>query len=154
EMEWRKHDHSSFSRDVWLWDAAATRHTRLTEFGADDRQPVWAPGDDALFYLSERGGSFNVWRMSLADPKHPEQVTRHEGPPVRFLSASAQGDLCYAYDGELWVRPAGSTESRRLDVRIATDRRARVIEPLDVTKDVSEFDVSPDGSEVAFVARG
>jgi Tol biopolymer transport system component/C-terminal processing protease CtpA/Prc len=154
EMEWRKHDLSSFARSLWLWDVAANRHTRLTGFGADNRQPVWAPGDDALFFLSERSGSFNVWRMSLADPKHPEPITRHEGGPVRFLSISASGDICYAYDGELWVRTARASESRRLEVRIATDRRGRIGEPVDVSKNVSEFDVSPDGSEVAFVARG
>ena len=154
EMEWRKHDHSSFARSLWIWDVAANHHTRLTDFGADNRQPVWAPGDDALFFLSERGGSFNVWRMSLADPKHPEPITHHEGHPVRFLSVSAAGDLCYAYNGELWVRPAGSTESRRLEVRIATDRRERIVEPIDVSKKITDFDISPDGSEVAFVARG
>lgn len=44
EMEWRKHDTSSFARNVWVWDVAANRHTRLTGFGADHRQPVWAPG--------------------------------------------------------------------------------------------------------------
>src|SRR5262249_37610263 len=65
EMEWRKHDHASFARSLWIWDVAANRHTRLTDFGADNRQPVWAPGDDALFFLSERGGSFNVWRLSV-----------------------------------------------------------------------------------------
>jgi len=137
EMEWRKHDHSSFARSLWMWDVAANRHTRLTDFGADNRQPVWAPGDDSLLFLSERGGTFNVWRMSLTDPKHPEPVTRHKDHPVRFLSASAGGDLCYAYDGELWVRPAGAAESRRLEVRIATDRRARIVEPVDVSRKVT-----------------
>src|SRR5262249_34952635 len=94
EMEWRKHDNSSFARDVWVWDKDKTEHRRLTAFGYDDRQPVWAPDQDALFYLSEKSGSFNVWRLALADPEHPTQVTRHAVHPVRFLSISAAGDLC------------------------------------------------------------
>ena len=154
EMEWRKHDNSSFARDVWLYDVAANRHTRLTAFGADNRQPVWGPDGESLYYLSERSGTFNVWRLSLADPTHPVQVTTHATHPVRFLSASRSGDLCYAYDGELWVRPAGGAESRRLEVAIAADRRGRSDEPIDVTSQVGEFDVSPDGSEIAFIARG
>ena len=32
-MEWRKHDNSSFARDVWLCDVATGKHTRLTAFG-------------------------------------------------------------------------------------------------------------------------
>ncbi len=88
EMEWRKHDHSAFARDVWMWDVAADTHTRLTAFGADDRQPVWAPGEESLYFLSERSGSFNVWRLDLADPSHAVQITKHDTHPVRFLSAS------------------------------------------------------------------
>lgn len=154
EMEWRKHDHSSFARNVWLWDAAANKHTRLTAFGADNRQPVWAPDQQSLFFLSERGGSFNVWKLPLSDPGKAVPVTQHKTHPVRFLSASAAGDLCYAYDGELWVRPAATGESRKLEVLIAADRRGRTLESVDVTAQVSEFAVSPDGSEIAFIARG
>jgi len=154
EMEWRKHDHSSFARQVWVYDATARKHTRLTEPGADNRQPVWAPGEEALYFLSERSGSFNVWRLSLADPSHPQQVTDHHGDPVRFLSVSDAGDLCYGLDGDLWVRPAGAGESRRLDVMVAADRRKRAVAPLDLAGKATEFAVSPDGKEVAFVARG
>jgi len=154
EMEWRKHDNSSFARDVWIWDVAANTHTRMTELGHDDRQPVWAPGEKALFFLSERSGSFNVWRLELSDPGHPVQVTDHRGHPVRFLSVSAAGDLCYTWDGAIWVRPAGASSSRKLEVAVATDGRQNPVEHEDVTEQLSEFDVSPDGKEIAFIARG
>lgn len=154
EMEWRKHDNSSFARDLWIWDVAANSHTRLTDFGYDDRQPVWGPDQASLYYLSEKSGSFNVWRLDLADPRHPKQVTDHVTHPVRFLSASNGGDLCYAWDGAIWVRPAGAAASRRIDVAVATDRRQNLVERIDVTGEISEFAVSPDGKEIAFIARG
>ncbi len=154
EHEWRKHDTSSFARDLVLYDVASGKHTQLTPPGADNRQPVWGPGDTSLFFLSERSGSFNVWRLELADPQHPVQVTTHTGSPVRFLSASRNGDLCYAFDGEIWVRPAGAAESRRLEVSVSADQRTLAVEPIDVTDEVTEFDVAPDGSEIAFIARG
>src|SRR5262249_34553262 len=121
EMEWRKHDNSSFARDVWLYDVAGGKHIRLTAFGADNRQPVWGPDDASIFSPSEQGGTFNVWRMNLSDPSHPAQVTTHTVHPVRFLSASRAGDVCYAYDGSIWVRPAGA-DSRRVDVSVSADR--------------------------------
>ena len=154
EMEWRKHDHSSFARDVWIEDVPARKFTRLTAYGYDDRQPVWGPDEQSIFYLSEKSGSFNVWTMKLSDPENPTQVTTHAGGPVRFLSASRTGDLCYAYDGELWVRPAGAAESKRLAVSTATDDVGREVKPTDVSSQITEFDVSPDGSEIAFVSRG
>jgi len=151
---WRKHDDSSFARDVWIYETGTGQHTRLTEFGYDDRQPVWSPDESSLYFLSERDGSFNVWLLDLEDPAQAVQITDHDTHPVRFLSASRNGDLCYAYDGEIWVRPAGDGESRKLDVRVATDRRDNEVLWIDVASDITEFDLSPDGKEIAFIARG
>jgi len=154
EMEWRKHDTSSFARGLWLWDVAKGTHTQLTQPGADNRQPVWSPDEKSLYYLSERSGTFNVWRLDLSDPQRATQVTTHTIEPVRFLSVSRDGDLCYAYEGEIWVRPAGGRESRRLAVLVAADGRRPAPERADVGSEISEFDVSPDGKEIAFIARG
>ena len=154
EMEWRKHDNSSFARDVWIWDVTKNTHSRLTGSGFDDRQPVWAPGEASIFYLSERSGSFNVWRLDVADPGRPAQVTDYKGQPVRFLSASSHGDLAYTWDGAIWVRAAGAAASRRLDVAFTTDRRQNEVDHIDVGGEVTEFALSPDGKEIAFVARG
>lgn len=154
EMEWRKHDNSSFARDVWLYDTASNSHTRLTGPGADDRQPVWSPDERSLYYLSERSGSFNVWRLDLDNPSSPVQVTTHTTHPVRFLSISSAGDLCYAFDGALWVREAGADGSRRLAVTVAADVRTNLIERVDASGEISEFELSPSGKEIAFIARG
>ncbi len=154
EGEWRKHDDSSFARDVWIYDAASGEHTRLTAFGADDRTPVWGPGDEALFYLSERDGTFNVWTLTPDGGAEPVQVTTHTTHPVRFLSVSDAGDLCYAWDGSIYVRAAGATESRKIEVTTATDTRHNEIEYIDVGRGVTEMALSPDGKEVAFVSRG
>ena len=112
EDEWRKHDDSSFARDLWLYNVADGSHTRLTEPGADDRQPVWSPDQSSLFYLSERSGTFNVWSLVLDDPRRNTQLTTHDTHPVRFLSASRDGAICYTWDGRIWLRPANGGESR------------------------------------------
>ena len=150
----RKHDNSSFARDVWLYESASGEHTRLTDFGFDDRQPVWAPGEDSLVFLSERDGSFNVWELDLQDPSKVEQITSHDTHPVRFLSASAEGDLCYTFDGEIWVRRAGADSSEKIDVVVTTDSRHNKVRLMDVGSQITEFDLSPDGKEIAFIARG
>jgi Tol biopolymer transport system component/C-terminal processing protease CtpA/Prc len=154
ETDLRKHDNSSFARDVWIYDSQTGEHTRLTDFGADDRQPVWAPGEDAIFYLSERSGDFNVWSLALDGDSEPMQLTDHDTHPVRFLSVSAAGDICYAWDGEIYVRPAGSTESRKLAVLVAADRRHNEKAYTDVESEISDFALSPNGKEIAFIARG
>jgi len=154
ETEWRKHDDSSFARDVWIYDVGSGKHTKLTAFGADDRQPVWAPGEDALFYLSERDGTFNVWQLALVAGAQPVQITHFDTHPVRFLSISRHGDLCYTWDGEIYVKPAGAVAGHKLEVRVAIDSRHNEVEYIDVAREISDFDLSPDGKEIVFVARG
>lgn len=154
ESQWRKHDDSSFARDIWYWEVETNKHTRLTEFGADDRQPLWSPDEQSLFYLSERSGNFNVWRQELIPGAQAEQVTAHTKHPVRFLSSSRAGDLCYTFDGEIWLRRSESSQSQKLNIVVATDSRHNDIEWKNVAGDITEFAVSPDSKEIAFVARG
>ncbi len=139
---------------MWLYDRASGQHRRLTDFGHDDRQPVWAPDDGAVHYLSESSGTFNVWRLDLVEGAVPVRITDHDTHPVRFLSTSRAGDLCYAWDGEIWVRPAAADSRRKLEVVVAADDRNSEVEWTDVSSDISEIELSPDGKELAFVARG
>ena len=100
EDEWRKHHTSSVTRDIWLYDSKSGKHTNLTNIGGEDRDPVIAPDGNTVYFLSERkGGSMNVYQMSLKNPKDIKAVTSFKTHPVRFLSASNKGQLCYTYDG-------------------------------------------------------
>src|SRR5260221_4884208 len=102
---WRKHITSAFAHDIWLFDVASGNHTKLTTYAGEDRNPVWASDENSLFYLSEQSGSLNVWNLPLKDGQigTPNQVTHFEKNPVRFLSTSNVGDLCFGFDGEIYV---------------------------------------------------
>ncbi len=39
---------------------------RLTQNGSDDIMPAWSPSEEGvIFFLSNRGGAYNIWRMKL-----------------------------------------------------------------------------------------
>lgn len=83
---------SEAARDVWLYDRRDGSHRRLSDFRGEDRNAVWSPQEEAVLWLSERSGSFNVWRQPLAGGV-PQQITFHQGQPVRFLSSARDGSL-------------------------------------------------------------
>jgi len=151
EDPWRKHQVSSHARDLWKWTPATGEHVQLTSFRGEDRDPVWI--GDAMAFLSERGGSFNVWVAPLDRMQDARPVTRHEVHPVRFLSAADDGTLAYTYDGEIWVLKPGEA-TRRLPVVARVDQRTNPLERETFRDGVTEMAVSPDEDEVAFVARG
>ncbi len=152
ENSWRKHHTSSITRDIWYYDAATGHHTRLTEFAGEDRQPRLAPDGETFYYLSERGGSFNVWSQPLDDPSAARQVTRFKTHPVRFLSAAKDGTLCFGFNGEIYTMHA-SAAPRKVAVEIVDTRLDDQTRTLQVTGGSGAV-VSPDGRQVALVSRG
>jgi len=152
ENEWRKHHTSAIARDIWAYDVAEEAHRKITTFAGEDRNPVLAPDGQAFFYLSEESGSFNVHRMSLAGGDS-EQVTTFTGPPVRFLSMARDGTLCFSWDGAIYTKQ-GAAAPRRVPVTVAADAKANNQQVVAVTGGAGEMAVSPNGKEVAFVARG
>ncbi len=99
-MHWRKHDDSSFARDVWTYDAATGRHTRLDRSSAPTTgSRCGAPTRRRSTTSPSAAGASTSGVSTWPGPGQPEQITRHATHPVRFLSISRQGDLCYTWDG-------------------------------------------------------
>lgn len=153
EDQWRKHHTSSITRDIWAYDLATGKHTQISDFKGENRNPVFAPGNDGEFYyLNEKSGTFNIWKRSLKDNSE-KQITSHDKHPVRFLSISDNGIMAYFYDGELYTVKEGQ-EPSKVDVIIRNDRQESDYILRTMGSGVSSMSVSPDGSEVAFVIRG
>jgi tricorn protease len=153
ENEWRKHHVSEAARDVWLFDRRSGTHRRLSDFRGEDRNALWAPTQDAIVWLSQQGGSFNVWRRSLTTGG-PQQITFHKDHPVRFLSSARDGTLVYGYDGEIWRLPAGAAQPQRVPVQIRQANLSAGVSTVDLAGQATELAVSPTAPEVALVARG
>ena len=154
ENAFRKHHLSPVAHDIWLYDAVGGKHRKLTSFGGEDREPVWSPDEQSVYYLSEKSGTSNVWKMPLAHPEAAVQVTRFEKNPVRFLSIARSGMLSFGYDGELYTLKPGDATPAKVSLTISADLRASAIENLNVTRGATQIAVSPDGQEIAFVLRG
>ena len=61
--------------DLWLADAGGGDDARrLTTHPAADFNPRWSPDGRAIWFLSTRSGSSQVWRLRM-DAGEPEQVT-------------------------------------------------------------------------------
>ncbi|WP_262692901.1 S41 family peptidase [Kordiimonas aestuarii] len=148
----RKHDQSAFARDIWLYDAKDNKHTQMTADPAGDHTPVWDK-DGGFYFLSDRSGTFNVWHHDTnGDDK---RLTNHGPHAVRSLTASRdkRPTLAYLYLGDLYTMK-GDSRPKRVDIDFATDSHGRKQEPLPVADNIGEFAVSPNGKEIAFVARG
>ena len=152
ENYWRKHHTSSITRDVWMYDMKTGKHTQLTQWEGEDRDPRFGKDGSSIYFLSERSGTFNVWTMPMGKESEAKQVTRFKTHPVRFLTVADNGVLCYGYNGDIYTQqPDG--QPRKLSVEIVDESPADKNTVLSVTGGGSAA-VSPDGKQIAFISRG
>ena len=150
EDAWRKHHTSPITRDIWMLDNG--KYQKLTTFKGEDRNPVWAADNQSFYYLSEQDGSFNIYRRNIASGKDT-QITQQKKNPIRFLTSSNDGLLCYGFDGEIYTVKEGA-QPQKVSISITTDND----EPSLIRKvqswGATEIALSPDAKEVAFVMYG
>ena len=176
EDPFRKHHTSSVTRDIWLYtpaadmqenkkDASAAKErthftisgqgtfTKLSQFRGEDRNPVFASDGDTFYWLSEQDGTSNVYMSSVSAPGKSTQLTFFTGHPVRYLSSSDEGLLSFSWNGELYTMKAGE-EPEKVNVSIIADNNERESICTTISGGATDLAVSPNGKEVAVVARG
>ena len=153
ENVWRKHHMSSVTRDLWMYDTETGKHKKISSFKGEDRDPVFSPDENSIYCLSEQFGSFNVVRIGIDGTGNAEQVSDFKKNPVRFLSISDDGLLCYGYNGEIYTQKPGS-EPEKVDISLQIDLDTREPEYLKMSSGASEMALSPNGKEIAFIVRG
>ena len=150
EDAWRKHHTSPITRDIWMLDNG--KYQKLTTFKGEDRNPVWAADNQSFYYLSEQDGSFNVYRRNIASGKDT-QITHEKKNPIRFLTSSDSGLLCYGFDGEIYTIKEGG-QPQKVSISITTDNEEPSLIRQVQSWGATEIALSPDAKEVAFVMHG
>ncbi len=83
------------NREIYTVAASGGAPVQVTHDPAVDWNPVWAPSGRELYFISDRGGTMNLWRVRIDERTgrtggKPEPVTT-PAVYVRFLSWSADG---------------------------------------------------------------
>lgn len=152
EDRFRKHHTSSVTSDIWMYDIKTGKHVNLTDRPGEDRNPVVSPDGKTVYILSERnGGTFNVYSFDLSNPEKVSQVTNYNTHPVRFLSQGADGTLAFTYDGEIYTK-RGAESPKKVKISVVNDDENEVDNIA--VRGGGDVAVSPDGKQLAFVARG
>lgn len=85
----------SAARDVWTIPVTGGEPVAATFDVARDWNPVWSPDGKFLYFASDRGGSMNLWRVSIDEESgralgDPEPITT-PATSLAHISVSADG---------------------------------------------------------------
>ncbi|MBC6490879.1 S41 family peptidase [Flavihumibacter stibioxidans] len=153
EDAWRKHHNSSVTRDIWVMETASNSFRKISGYEGEDREPVFSHDDEFVYYLSEKNGAQNIFKAPVRNRMAEQQLTTLARHPVRHLSISRDNTLCFTYDGEVYTLKEGG-QPQKLNVQIFNDGRAGVTKNVSINGNVTQFELSPNGKEIAFVTRG
>jgi len=154
ESEQRKHERASVTRDIWTYNFNTHKYTKLTTFNGNDLEPVWGNGE-SYYYLSEKNdNNLNVYSSTLSNPSQMVELTHFKKNPVRGLSRSKNGILCFNQNGEIYTMSNGQSP-QKVPITIQADFAQNARQTLNVTnRHITDMSLSPNGKEVAFVFRG
>ncbi len=150
EDPWRKHHTSSVTRDIWVYSIATDTYRLISSYEGEDLEPVFARGTDEVYYLSQLKGTLNVFKHTT---QGPVQQTFFDVHPVRHLSIAHNSTLCFTYNGDLYTKTPQGKPSKII-VTIQNDGREDATKNVVVSQGVSQFALSPNGKEIAFINRG
>jgi Tol biopolymer transport system component len=134
-------------RDLYLVDAAGGESIELTHDVAVDWNPIWSDDGAALDFLSDRGGSPNLWRLPL-----DVRTGRPSAPPrSMLLPTELAGRVCHS--GNRWayvslaLRATIGTWAFDPDRLVARGAGATV---LATAGRIFTFSLSPDARSIAY----
>ena len=143
-------------RDIWTMPykglGAGEKPVPVTQDAAVDYNPVWGPDGRTLYFLSNRSGTMNLWRVPI-----DEATGRTLGEATaQMLPAREVGGLSLSRDGRN-VAYVVRENTYSID-RLAFDANGTLTgkpEPvLESSQEMADFDVSADGKFLAFDSRG
>ncbi len=150
----RKNYHGTFAYDLYTFDRSSGRHTRLTDYDGKDCWPQPSPDGDLIYFVSDRDGHENLWKMN-ADGGGLVQLTTLKKNGPRWPRLSADGDeLIYEKMGQLFVLSTAGGIPERIKVSFADDPAHEMVEEQTFRADIQEYKLSPNGNYFALVVSG
>ena len=148
---WKRY-RGGMADDVWLYDFKTKATTDLTNNPALDIIPMWK--GNTVYFASDRDASFrmNLYSYNLGT-KQTKKLTDFTEYDIKFPSL---GDNAIVFEngGYIYRFDLASEKTEKVPVTIAEDFGASRPVVVDVSHNVTNFEIAPDGSRALFGARG
>lgn len=148
---WKRY-RGGMADDVWIYDFTTKKTKNITENRAQDIMPMWH--GDRIYYLSDRDSSrrMNLFVTDLEEHE-TRQLTKFADFDIKFPTL---GEKAIVFENGGWIYrfDLATEKSAKVPIRILEDRAAARRELTKVSKNVTNYEISPDGKRALFGARG
>lgn len=154
-QQWWRNGHAHIDEsEVWLkpLQGDGGGYQKLISGGAKRAWPMWSPDGKALWYMSDQGGTENLWRLPIGGA--PQQVTRFTDGRVLWPTIGYDGKaIVFERDFAVWRLDTATGQATKVPIAL----RGAPAAAGETHKNETSFDslaLSPDGKKAAIIAHG
>jgi Tol biopolymer transport system component len=141
-------------RDIWTIPASGGEAVPVTNDTAVDWNPVWSPNGNYLYFSSDRGGTFDLWRVQI-DEESGAVLGRLE--PVTAGAGVTAQHVCFSKDGRRLAYSARAESYGLHKIPFDPHKETVTGQPVTLLEGSLSLlfpDPSPDGEWVVFATEG
>ncbi|HEV8059577.1 MAG TPA: S41 family peptidase [Gemmataceae bacterium] len=148
---WKRY-RGGMADDLWIYDFKTKKTEPICTTPDQEIIPMWS--GDKIYFLSDRDA---LKRMNLyvydTVSKQTKQLTHFRDFDIKFPSLGDKA-IVFEYGGWLYRFDLASEKASKITVRILDDAVGGRAAIVNVSKNISTYDLSPDGKRALFGARG
>jgi tricorn protease len=141
--------------DISVYDMTTKKSENITNNPAQDVFPMWT--EKKIYFVSDRDGRDNNRRMNLYSydlvTKETTQHTFFADFDVKYPSLGKNA-IVFENGGYLFRFDLSSNKETKIPVQIKDDFESGRGGIIDVSKNITNYEISPDGNRALFGARG
>jgi tricorn protease len=148
---WRKG--RSHIDETEIWSKTGDNYEQISQRGAKQLWTMATADGSKMFYVSDRNGTQNLW----SHPKNGQakQITSFTGGRVLWANLSYDGkEIVFERNFGLWKINTDGGKPSELAITLRGLSTIPASERTNLSSNIRDYSLSPDGKKVAIVARG
>jgi Tol biopolymer transport system component len=152
---WRKGRSHIDESEIWLRRGEGTNaaYEQVTQRGAKQLWTMWSADGLRLYFVSDRSGAQNIWMQPLKG--QAKQLTDFTDGRVLWANISYDGkQIVFERNFRIWQMNADSGKASEVPVTLRGTASSPLTERINLSTQIRELSLSPDGKKIALLARG
>ncbi len=148
---WRNGRSHIDESEIWL--KRGENYEKIAERGAKQLWTMWSADGSRIFYVSDRNGVQNIWTQALKG--QARQLTNFKEGRVLWANISYDGkQIVFERNFKIWTLDTDGGNAREIPVTLRGLPATALTERMNLSTNIRELALSPDGKKIALVARG
>lgn len=148
---WKRYQ-GGMADDIRIFDFDTKKSEKITDHIRQDVFPMWASNGNEIYFLSDRDNVMNLYAYDT-NSKNTRQITSYTDYDIKF-PAIGNDRIVYERGGYIYLFDINSQKTTKVTVNIENDQIYSRPQLKNVSDQINDIDLSPNGERVVVSARG